>query len=123
MIGSPNGFYGVFDGDGSSFGYFPPTGSGDIEKQFEAYMSAHGKLAQPLRFGNGSDYVGFLDVGVPVGGLFTGAPPQSNCYHTKRDNIDNINWEILTFIVKVCAVALPPEGQRERREEEFGGIS
>jgi hypothetical protein len=101
MIGSKNAFYGVFDGDGSTYGFFPAPGSGHIEKRFVDYLTSKGKVVQPAAFSNGSDYVGFVGLGVPVGGLFTGTIPQDVCYHLKCDDLDNINWEVLTLNTKV----------------------
>lgn len=101
MIASPDAYYGVFDGDGSSFGYYPAAGSAAIEKKFVDYLTAAGKVIEPVSFDNDTDYVGFLDIGVPLGGLFTGATPQDSCYHSKCDDIDNINWDVYTLNTKV----------------------
>jgi hypothetical protein len=114
MIGSINAFYGVFDGDGSTYGFHPAAGSGDIEQRFVNYIQSNGKVVHSVAFANGTDYVGFLDIGVPVGGLFAGAVPQDKCYHLKCDDINNINWDVLTFNAKVCLCFMP--GGRRRRD-------
>lgn len=101
MIGSPNAFYGVFDGDGSTYGFFPAPGSNHIEAQFENYFKEQNMTVQPASFSNGTDYVGFVDLGIPVGGLYTGTPPQDNCYHLPCDDINNINWGVLTLNTRV----------------------
>lgn len=55
-------------------------------------------------FGTSSDYVGFLNLGVPSSGIFTGADaPQDPCYHQACDDIDNIHWEALTINTKAAA--------------------
>jgi Zn-dependent M28 family amino/carboxypeptidase len=57
-------------------------------------------------FGTSSDYVGFLELGIPSSGLFTGAgAPEDPCYHLACDNLDNINWDALTVNAKAAARA------------------
>lgn len=54
-------------------------------------------------FGSSSDYVGFLDLGIPSSGLFTGAGyPEDPCYHLACDTLDNIDWEALTINSKAA---------------------
>jgi hypothetical protein len=38
MLGSKNGSYGVFDGDGSLYGFAPSKGAADIEEKFHNYF-------------------------------------------------------------------------------------
>ncbi|KAL6365332.1 hypothetical protein LRP88_01320 [Fusarium phalaenopsidis] len=57
-------------------------------------------------FGSSSDYIGFLELGVPSSGIFTGAgAPQDACYHTSCDDIDNINKEALVVNAKAAGFA------------------
>ncbi|KAF5715146.1 leucine aminopeptidase 2 [Fusarium mundagurra] len=59
-------------------------------------------------FGASSDYVGFLELGIPSSGIFTGAgAPQDACYHTPCDGIKNINQEACLVNAKAagCAAA------------------
>jgi Zn-dependent M28 family amino/carboxypeptidase len=76
MIGSPNYFYGVYDGDNSS-GTAPegfiPEGSAAIEDVFEQFYQSQGLPYQDTDFSGRSDYGPFIAVGIPAGGLFTGA--------------------------------------------------
>lgn len=76
MIGSPNYVYGVYDGDNSS-GTAPegfiPAGSAQIEDVFEQFYAAEGLPFQDTEFSGRSDYGPFIAVGIPAGGLFTGA--------------------------------------------------
>lgn len=118
MIGSPNAFYGGFDGDGSNYGFFPAPGSSHIEAQFENYFEDRNMTVQPTSFSNGTYYVDFVDLGIPVGGLYTGTPPQDNCYHLPCDNIDNINWEVLTLNTRVC-IQLSTPHHHHRDQESF----
>jgi Zn-dependent M28 family amino/carboxypeptidase len=121
MIGSPNYFQGVYDGDGSGFGVPGPPGSEAIEAQFEDFYAARGLASQPTEFSGRSDYGPFIAVGIPSGGLFTGAEgikteeeaalyggtageAYDSCYHQACDNFDNVSLEALD--VNADAVAL-----------------
>ena len=108
MIGSPN--YGLFryDGDGSDFGLVGPEGSDDIEALFERYYTERGFESEASPFNGRSDYLAFINNGVPAGGLFTGAEGLKTeeqaakwggdagiaydpCYHAECDTIHNVN--------------------------------
>ncbi len=114
MIGSPNYFFGIYDGDDSDgVGAGPgPDGSDDIEKTFEAYYESIGEPFQGTDFSGRSDYGPFIAVGIPAGGLFTGAegiktPEEVElyggtageqydpCYHLACDTFDNISLKAL----------------------------
>lgn len=57
-------------------------------------------------FGSSSDYIGFLELGIPSSGIFTGAgAPQDACYHTSCDDINNINKEALVVNAKAAGFA------------------
>ncbi|MFS8478877.1 MAG: M28 family peptidase [Micromonosporaceae bacterium] len=75
MIGSPNYMFGIYDGDDSAQeGSGPgPAGSAEIEDVFEAFFAARGLPTSPADFSGRSDYGPFIAVGIPAGGLFTGA--------------------------------------------------
>jgi Zn-dependent M28 family amino/carboxypeptidase len=75
MIGSPNYMFGIYDGDNSS-GTAPvpiPPGSAEIEDVFEAFYAGRGLPFNDTEFSGRSDYGPFIAVGIPAGGLFTGA--------------------------------------------------
>jgi Zn-dependent M28 family amino/carboxypeptidase len=73
MIGSPNGIRMVYDGDNSlGLGANPP-GSEDIEALFRDYFTSQGLTSEETEIGNRSDHAGFRNLGIPIGGLFTGA--------------------------------------------------
>ncbi|KAG7117544.1 Leucine aminopeptidase 2 like protein [Verticillium longisporum] len=97
MIGSINPMFAVYRGDnaGDAFG-------ADL---LYDYLTKEGFPAEYAPFGTGSDYVGFVNIGVPSSGLFTGTPPYDPCYHLACDNIDNINWEAITVNAKAAARA------------------
>jgi len=110
MIGSPNYFFGIYDGDDSDgTGAGPgPEGSAQIEKTFEDYYDSVGQPFQGTDFSGRSDYGPFIAVGIPAGGLFTGAEgiktvdeaaiyggaageQYDPCYHLACDTFDNIS--------------------------------
>ena len=59
------------------------------------------------KFGTSSDYLGFLQIGIPSSGLFTGAgAPWDTCYHQLCDDLDNINWDAFETNAKAAANVL-----------------
>lgn len=96
------GYFGVFDGDGSTFNLSGPAGSDVIERLFLDDMRFKRVNATAARFTGGSDYQSFINIGKPVGGLHTGTGvEQDPCYHQKCDTIDNPNPQTLTVNARV----------------------
>ncbi|MFD3512662.1 M28 family metallopeptidase [Streptomyces sp. NPDC058657] len=97
MIGSPNPGYFVYDDDPA------------IEKTFKDFYTGLGVPTEIETEGDGrSDHASFKNVGIPVGGLFTGASRTKSaaqaqkwggtsgvafdrCYHSSCDTTSNIN--------------------------------
>jgi Zn-dependent M28 family amino/carboxypeptidase len=73
MVGSPNFVRFVYDGDGSATPLAGPNGSKVIEDVFLDFFASQGLQNAPTAFDGRSDYGPFIDVGIPAGGLFTGA--------------------------------------------------
>jgi len=75
MVGSPNYVFFIYDGDNSDGVGAPagPGGSAEIEKTFERYFNSVGIPFKGTDFSGRSDYGPFIAVGIPSGGLFTGA--------------------------------------------------
>src|SRR3954467_1505642 len=75
MIASPNFARLVYDGDGSTFGseVSGPAGSGTVERVLVDYWAKRGLVSEPIPFDGRSDYVGFVNRGIPAGGVFAGA--------------------------------------------------
>jgi Zn-dependent M28 family amino/carboxypeptidase len=98
------GYFGVFDGDGSTHGLVGPAGSDVIEKLFVDDLTSKGISVTPAVFTGGSDYASFMAVlKKPVGGLHTGTGvEQDPCYHQACDTYDNANSTVLTINAKVC---------------------
>lgn len=112
MIGSPNFVRFVYDGDGSDTPLAGPNGSKTIESVFLEYFEEVSLPVEPTAFDGRSDYGPFIEVGIPAGGLFTGAegiktPDEAAlyggtageqydpCYHLACDTFDNISLEAL----------------------------
>lgn len=97
------GYFGVFDGDGSTHGLVAPAGSNVVEKLFVDDLTSKGHTVTPAVFSGGSDYASFLDVlKKPVGGLFTGTGiAEDDCYHQACDTYGNANSTVLTINAKV----------------------
>jgi Zn-dependent M28 family amino/carboxypeptidase len=118
MLASPNYVRFVYDGDNSAFPPNPPNvqvgppGSGQIEALFNNYFAGQGLATDPTPFDGRSDYGPFIAVGIPAGGLFSGAEgtktaeqaatyggvagqPYDPCYHQACDTITNINTKAL----------------------------
>jgi aminopeptidase S len=121
MVASTNGGRFVHDGDGSTFGFAGPAGSGGIEQTFLDYFAQNGLAAQPTRFLDGdSDYDAFLRAGIPSGGLFSGdaegktadqveefggveADDYDSCYHRSCDTLANVNPQMLNEMAGALA--------------------
>ena len=75
MIASPNFARLVYDGnhDETEAGTPGPPGSGLIEEVFERYWNQRGLASENIPFDGRSDYVGFVNRGIPSGGVFAGA--------------------------------------------------
>jgi Zn-dependent M28 family amino/carboxypeptidase len=78
MVGSPNYVRFVYDGDNSTFPVGPgaaagPPGSAYLESLFVDYFNSVGLASDATPFSGRSDYGPFIAVGIPAGGLFTGA--------------------------------------------------
>jgi Zn-dependent M28 family amino/carboxypeptidase len=114
MIGSPNYVQMVYDADESTFPapVVIPPGSTAIEDLYESYYTLIGEPYDDAEFSGRSDYEAFINVGIPSGGLFTGAEePKSAeqaaiwggtvgeqldpCYHIACDTFANFSAHAL----------------------------
>ena len=107
MVGSPNFARFVYDGDNSTGqGSVGPPGSDVIERVFYGHFERKELAAEPTPFNGRSDYGPFIAMGIPAGGLFTGAEgiktaaqaeryggtagvAYDPCYHAACDTYDN----------------------------------
>ncbi|TFD67937.1 M28 family peptidase [Cryobacterium ruanii] len=114
MLASPNYVRFVYDGDASAdpSATAGPPGSAQIESIFNSYFAAKGLATEPTAFDGRSDYGPFIAVGIPAGGLFSGAeglktPEEAvtyggtageaydACYHQACDSITNLNTKAI----------------------------
>jgi Zn-dependent M28 family amino/carboxypeptidase len=126
MLASPNYAELIYDGDGSEFGVAGPNGSGQIERVFQKFFDARGEYTERIPFDGRSDYDGFTAVGIPAGGIFTGAEERKDafeadpsrwggvvsvdasgqydpCYHQACDTYENINDHVLGIMSDAVA--------------------
>jgi Zn-dependent M28 family amino/carboxypeptidase len=115
MIASPNYAYKLYDGDNSDGVGSPagPAGSGQIEQQLASFFRSRGLPTVGTDFDGRSDYGPFILVGIPSGGIFTGAegiktPQEAQlfggtagvaydvCYHLACDTLANVNRTALS---------------------------
>ncbi len=114
MIASPNYARFVYDGDGSNTETAGPNGSKNIEQVFLKYFSDQNLANEPTAFDGRSDYRPFIEVGIPAGGLFTGAEDENPevgdaydpCYHLACDTIANVNFTALDEMSDAAAHAV-----------------
>jgi Zn-dependent M28 family amino/carboxypeptidase len=116
MVGSPNFVRFVYDGSSGS------TGSSVVEDVFGDYFRARDLPYEPTAFDGRSDYDAFISVGIPAGGLFTGAEGVKTaeeaaiyggtaglaydpCYHQACDDIDNYSAVALSQMSDAAAHA------------------
>ena len=122
MLGSTNYVRFVYDGDGSDTPVTGPAGSGQIEDVFTQYFAAQGLASAPTEFSGRSDYGPFIAVGIPAGGLFSGAEgiktaaqqatyggtagaPYDPCYHQACDTMTNLSTKALNELGDAAAHA------------------
>ncbi len=122
-IGSPNSVRFVYDGDGSAFPPAGPPGSDLIEAVFLNYFADQGLATDPTPLDGSSGYNAFMNVGIPAGGLFTGAfgiktdaqvavyggtagDQYDPCYHLACDTFDNVNLDTLDIMADAAAHAI-----------------
>ena len=75
MLASPNYVRFIYDGDGNAAPGKPvgPEGSGKVEQVHEDYFRYLGLKTDRVPFDGRSDYDGFIQRGIPAGGVFAGA--------------------------------------------------
>jgi peptidase M28-like protein/PA domain-containing protein len=114
MLGSPNGFAGVYD-EASA-----PEGSAALGALLIAAVERAGGAPLPVDLHGGSDHVPFGQAGIPTGGLFSGAGesvsptqaasrgstagrPADACYHRACDDLANVDLELARLLAAALA--------------------
>ena len=102
MIGSPNGYAGVYHEADA------PPGSAALGALLDAAVERAGGVPVDVTIGGSSDHVAFGQAGIPIGGLFSGASeavtpaqatssgatagqPADACYHQACDGLENVD--------------------------------
>ncbi|KAJ1551066.1 Leucyl aminopeptidase yscIV [Nowakowskiella sp. JEL0078] len=137
MLASPNFARLVYNGRAAE----PPIDqrlngpSGVIQDVFEGWLDYKGLTHEITPFNGRSDYGGFLEYGIPAGGLFTGAeeiktPAQvakfggiagvafDPCYHQACDDLSNVSGPGKTVLAEMAS-ALAYTVQRFAFEKEI----
>ena len=108
MVGSPN------------FARFVYAGDGRIESAFESWFRDHDLAVEEIELEGRSDHAPFEALGIPVGGLFTGADEPKTaaeaklfggqagvahdpCYHQACDTLANVNRRVLGQMADAAA--------------------
>jgi Zn-dependent M28 family amino/carboxypeptidase len=116
MLGSPNGTRVVYEGEQTS----RPAESTAIAGLFSTALDAAGLPWESEAIGAASDHYFFDQVGIPIGGLFSGAneiksaeqagifggtadAPQDSCYHLGCDKPSNVDPVLLEQLARAAA--------------------
>ncbi|AMD19317.1 HBR416Wp [Eremothecium sinecaudum] len=110
MLASPNFEYEVYDGNNEE----NPEGSEELKQFFIDYYNKHNLKYSLIPFDGRSDYVGFIQNGIPAGGVATGAEAINpangeafdKCYHQLCDDTSNLNFEAWLVNTKLIAHAV-----------------
>jgi Zn-dependent M28 family amino/carboxypeptidase len=115
MTGSVNGANLVYAEPGAA------PGSEAITEAYEAWFAARGIDSHRADLGGASDHNGFIQAGIPTGGLFAGATESGGaanpsagggeamdpCYHLACDTVDNVDLDrVALFADATQAVVL-----------------
>lgn len=132
MMASPNYEYQIYDANNKDH----PNGSGNLKDLYVDWYKSKGLNYTFVPFDGRSDYVGFIDNGIPAGGIATGAEGLKDkkgqakfggkvgaqfdqCYHRLCDDLTNPNynaWLTSTQLIahSVATYAKSFEGFPER---------
>lgn len=116
MMASPNYEYQIYDANNVDH----PDGSGDLRDLYVDWYKSQGLNYTFVPFDGRSDYVGFIDNGIPAGGIATGAEGVKTpegvekfggvagewfdpCYHQLCDDLSNPDYEAWVINTKLIA--------------------
>lgn len=114
MIGSPNGYAGVY------YETDAPPGSAALGALLDAAVERAGGVPVDVAIGASSDHVAFEQAGIPIGGLFSGAgeavtqvqatssgaaagQPADACYHQACDGLENVDLSLARQLTTALA--------------------
>ncbi|KAF9934016.1 Leucyl aminopeptidase yscIV [Mortierella alpina] len=121
MLASPNYVPYIHDGSSAPDSLIVP--STKLDHLLGEYFELHKKDFEYADMGRGSDYLPFLDEGIPAGGLMTGASRKKSmeqrkrfggfanaqldpCYHQSCDTLDNVSKEALELMSQAALHAI-----------------
>ncbi|CAH00443.1 aminopeptidase Y [Kluyveromyces lactis] len=107
MMASPNYEYQVYDANNKDH----PAGSKELKNLYIDYYQSKNLTYSLIPFDGRSDYVGFINHGIPSGGIATGAEgindenglPFDKCYHSLCDDVSNLAFD--AFLVNTQLIA------------------
>lgn len=119
MIGSPNPGFFTYDGDDPQ----APHGSARIKQDFTQVMADRDVDVESSPFDGRSDYAGFIDAGIPAGGMHTGVDEIKTeeqaakwggtpgvafdpNYHSATDDLSNVDHDALESSVRGIATVI-----------------
>ncbi|HVE96957.1 MAG TPA: M28 family peptidase [Pseudonocardiaceae bacterium] len=108
MVASPNAGYLVQGREGRRSSRSGPAGSAAVAQVLVDQLAVAGVTAETIEFEGGSDYVPFIEAGIPSAGVLTGDNENKTaeqaarwggqagevfdpCYHTACDRLDNVD--------------------------------
>jgi len=133
MLGSPNYILGVYDGSFATNDQIRDQ-SLKITNTFIEHFTSSGNPYQKSPLISGSDFVPFVDAGIPSGGLFTGAgslksaeertkfggfplAAYDTCYHQPCDSFENISPIAIEIHAKAAAYTIEKLGSIQNIED------
>ena len=134
MLGSPN--YVPYIYDGQTAPEKIKTSSGKLQSLYEVFFKSLPPLSKfsdnyhLLPMTGGSDFYSFLEIGIPSGGLATGAADiktmedrhrfgglanaaHDPCYHKSCDTVDNVAQDVLEVMAKSVGFVVESLARRE----------
>lgn len=107
MMASPNYEYEVYDANNEE----NPKGSRELRDLYINFYKSKALNYTLIPFDGRSDYVGFIENGIPAGGIAAGAEKSNvfhggvldKCYHQLCDNLTNLAWD--AFLVNTQLIA------------------
>lgn len=107
MMASPNYEYEIYDANNID----NPKGSEELKELYIDFYKKQGLNYTLIPFDGRSDYVGFIENGIPAGGIAAGAEKNNvwngkvldKCYHQLCDNVSNLAWDAFLVNTKLIA--------------------
>ncbi|CCH60079.1 hypothetical protein TBLA_0C02710 [Henningerozyma blattae CBS 6284] len=128
MMASPNYENEIYDANNID----NPKGSEELRDLYIDFYKQRGLNYTLIPFDGRSDYVGFIENGIPAGGIAAGAEKDNvfnggvldKCYHLLCDDVSNLNWEafltntqLIAHSVATYAKSLKGFPERESKNE------